>query len=212
MATRGDLIKPRAGAAGIKSWIFFHNKRNTGSFSTKSKLFAGSFYVKKERWIFFHKKCAGSFSIKRKAFCVTWKLCFVIQQHCCRITVIQQHLVMFLLSLTCLLKPRFFENKSIQKVEWRHSEILSSSGAPHWIFLARCPRNMQILAYTQENLFDVLLKQTEIRLYLPCTDWFGTKRTSVWFQINRKMVNTIWFWFDPIRFCKDISVSEKKTS
>ena len=30
--------------------------------------------------------------------------------------------------------------------------------------------------------------------------------TSVWFPINRKMVNTIWFRFDLIRFWKDISV------
>ena len=29
---------------------------------------------------------------------------------------------------------------------------------------------------------------------------------SVWFQINRKMVNTIWFRFDLIRFGKDFSV------
>ena len=27
-------------------------------------------------------------------------------------------------------------------------------------------------------------------------DWFGTKRASVWFQINRKMVNKFWFRFD----------------
>ena len=27
--------------------------------------------------------------------------------------------------------------------------------------------------YTQWNLFQILLNQTEIRLYLPCTDWFG---------------------------------------
>ena len=39
----------------------------------------------------------------------------------------------------------------------------------------------------------ILLNQTEIRLYLPLSDWLGTKRTSVWFQINRKMVNTSWF-------------------
>ena len=46
-------------------------------------------------------------------------------------------------------------------------------------------------AYTQRNLFDILLIQLEIRLYLPISDLFGFKRTSVWFQINRKMVNTI---------------------
>ena len=31
-------------------------------------------------------------------------------------------------------------------------------------------------------------------------------RRHVWFQINRKMVNTIWFRFDLIRFGKDFSV------
>ena len=33
-----------------------------------------------------------------------------------------------------------------------------------------------------------------------------TKRTSVWIQINRKMVNTIWFQVDLIRFRKYFSV------
>ena len=55
--------------------------------------------------------------------------------------------------------------------------------------------------YTQRNLFGILLNQTQIRLYLPCTDWFGTKLTvSVWFQINRKIINPIWFRFYLIRF------------
>ena len=30
-------------------------------------------------------------------------------------------------------------------------------------------------------------------MYLQFSDWFQTKRTSVWFKINRKTVNTIWF-------------------
>jgi len=59
---------------------------------------------------------------------------------------------------------------------------------------------------TQRNLFEILLNQTEIRLYSPFSDWFGTKRISVWFQINRKIVNTIWFQFDLTRFGKDFSV------
>ena len=54
---------------------------------------------------------------------------------------------------------------------------------------------------------EILFNQTEIRLYLPFSDWFGTKRTvSVWFQIDREMLNTIWFRFDLIRFGKDFSV------
>ena len=60
--------------------------------------------------------------------------------------------------------------------------------------------------YAQKNLFKILLNQTEIRLYLKCTDWLSTKQTSIWFQINWKMVNTIWFLFDSIRFWKDFSV------
>ena len=62
------------------------------------------------------------------------------------------------------------------------------------------------LRVSQRNLFVIVLNQTEIRLYLPFSDWFGTKRTSVWFQINRKMVNTVWFWFDLIKCRKDFSV------
>ena len=58
----------------------------------------------------------------------------------------------------------------------------------------------------QRNIFEILLNQTEIRLYLPFSDWFGTKSTSIWIQINRKMVNTIWFRVDLISFRKDFSV------
>ena len=64
-------------------------------------------------------------------------------------------------------------------------------------------RNM--IVHTR-NLLEIILNQIEIRLYLPFFDWFGTNRTSVWFKINRKMVNTIWFRFDLLRFRKDFSV------
>ena len=59
---------------------------------------------------------------------------------------------------------------------------------------------------THRNLFEILLNQPEIRLYLPFSDWIKTKRTSVSIQINRKMVNTIWFRVDLIRFQKVSSV------
>ena len=65
-------------------------------------------------------------------------------------------------------------------------------------------------AYTQRNLFGSLLNETEIRLYLPFSDWFGAKRTSVWFKSNRKTVNTIRFQFDLLRFRKDFSVCVKQ--
>ena len=67
---------------------------------------------------------------------------------------------------------------------------------------------MQVLH--KKNLFQILSNQTKIRLYLPFSDWFGPKQTSVWFQINQKMVNKIWFQFDFIIFRKDFSVCRWK--
>jgi len=58
----------------------------------------------------------------------------------------------------------------------------------------------------QRNLSEILLNQHEIRFYLSFSDWYETKRPSVWFQINRKMVNTIWFRVYLIRFRKCLSV------
>ena len=62
-----------------------------------------------------------------------------------------------------------------------------------------------LLAHT-EKFFETLLNQSEIRLYLTFSDWFGTKRIYIWFKINRKVVNTIWFRVDIKRFRKDFSV------
>ena len=59
---------------------------------------------------------------------------------------------------------------------------------------------------TQRNLFEILLFQPEIRLYLPLADSFATNQTTVWFQIIQKMLNTIRFRVDVIRFRKDFSV------
>ena len=33
-------------------------------------------------------------------------------------------------------------------------------------------------------------------IFYPFFDWFGSKQTTVWFQINRRMINTIWFRVD----------------
>ena len=62
---------------------------------------------------------------------------------------------------------------------------------------------------TQRNIFEIFLNQPEMRLHLPYSDWFESKRTSVWIQINRKMVNTFWFQVDLIRFLKYLSVCNK---
>ena len=60
--------------------------------------------------------------------------------------------------------------------------------------------------YTHGNIFQILLNHTEIRLYIAFSDRFGTKQMSVWFQINQKIINTIWFRFYFVRFWKDFSV------
>ena len=74
-------------------------------------------------------------------------------------------------------------------------------------FLPSC-----IASYIQRDLFEILLNKPEIRFYLSFSGWFETKRRSVWFPINRKMVNTIWFWGDLIRFRKDFSVCDISSS
>ena len=65
-----------------------------------------------------------------------------------------------------------------------------------------------INVHTQRNIFQILLNQPEIRLHFSFSDWFGTKRKPICFHINRKMMNTILFWFDLIRFRKDFSLCE----
>ena len=60
--------------------------------------------------------------------------------------------------------------------------------------------------YKQRNIFEISLNQIKEKLYSPFSDWFETKRNAVWFQINRKMVNIIWFHFDLVRFRKVFSV------
>ena len=67
-------------------------------------------------------------------------------------------------------------------------------------------RGLSGAGYTKRNIFEIWLNQPKIRLYLPFSGWFGTKRPFVWLQINRKMVNIIWFRIDLIRFRKDCSV------
>ena len=44
-----------------------------------------------------------------------------------------------------------------------------------------------------ENKFLNLVKSIKIGLYLIFSDWFGTKRNTVWLQINWKIINKIRF-------------------
>ena len=41
------------------------------------------------------------------------------------------------------------------------------------------------ILYARRNLFLILLNEIEIKLYLTISNWFRTKRISVWFQIAR---------------------------
>ena len=65
---------------------------------------------------------------------------------------------------------------------------------------------------TQRKLFQILFSQTEIRLYLPFSNWVGSKRTSIWFQFNRKIVNTIRFRVDLIKLRKNFTVCTTRIS
>ena len=78
--------------------------------------------------------------------------------------------------------------------------------SPNSVFYGDASRSLSGLHAEKYLLHLVMLNQTDIWLYSPFSDWFGTKWKSVWFQINRKMVNTIWFGFDLIRFGKHFSV------
>ena len=69
-----------------------------------------------------------------------------------------------------------------------------------------CGLNGVETSCTQGYLFEILLNQSEFRLYITFNDWYQTKQMSVWFQINRKIVYTIWIRVDLIRFRKDFSV------
>ena len=57
-------------------------------------------------------------------------------------------------------------------MQWKITEI-----SLNW--LEKMGKGIQWRNYCIQNLFEILINQTEIRLYLPCTDWFGTKGTSV---------------------------------
>ena len=65
--------------------------------------------------------------------------------------------------------------------------------------------NLYTWVYTEGTFSEVLLNQPENRLYSPFSDWFGSKMTSVWIKINRKIVNKICFQVDLIRLLLNVS-------
>ena len=92
----------------------------------------------------------------------------------------------------CTISPIVLGNETTENEQDAYCNINYSYP---WILHITCK-------YTQRNIFEILLNTPENRFYLPFSDWFVTKCTFVWFQINRKMVNTIWFLLDLIRFRK----------
>ena len=74
-----------------------------------------------------------------------------------------------------------------------------------WISKLSCSTIFFLWGCLQRNLLENLLNQAEIRLYLPCTDWFGIANGHCPFAVpnqSRKMVNKIRFRFDlMIFFC-----------
>ena len=72
-------------------------------------------------------------------------------------------------------------------------------------------KRLLILLHTEKSC-RILLNQTEIRLYLSFSDYLRTKRTFVWFQINRKMVNTIWCWLNEPESWVDLFVRAHSTT
>ena len=70
---------------------------------------------------------------------------------------------------------------------------------------------MAVFVHTEKS-FRNLIKSTrnQIVFTMHRLIW-NSKRTSVWFQLNRKMVNTIWFRFDLIIFRKNFKISHQRT-
>ena len=98
------------------------------------------------------------------------------------------------------------ENGSIQSdYSWfnRNQKRIGQSLELRWLNLIVCQKRIIIMSYPRNfscmpkaynynelstQLFvafvahrEILLNQPEIRLYLPLSDWFGSKRTYVWF-------------------------------
>ena len=67
--------------------------------------------------------------------------------------------------------------------------------------LYRLP-GINLLCYTQRNLIEILLNQTEIRLYLPFSDWFGTENGRCPLAVPNQSVhgkyNPLSGWFNKI--------------
>jgi len=53
-----------------------------------------------------------------------------------------------------------------------------------------------------EKSFRNLVEENQNQIVFTISDWYGTKKNSVWLQIDRKMVTTIQIWFNSTSFRK----------
>ena len=89
----------------------------------------------------------------------------------------------------------------LQSVSRHHGGIILGPWNPSYTY-----RNLHTETYFRNRI----KSNRNLIVFLPCTDWFGIKRTlSLRFQINLKMVNTIWFRFDLARFWTHFSVCRR---
>ena len=74
---------------------------------------------------------------------------------------------------------------------------VTMTGSVNWYVR---PQNVSYC--TQRNLYEILLNQTKIRLYLPCNDSFGTANGRCPFVVTNQSViskhNLISVWFNEI--------------
>ena len=85
---------------------------------------------------------------------------------------------------------------------------LVSNLATRWSRIIRVisSPNLFLTAHTNKPFLNLFLIWTKFWLYLPFSDSFGTKRHSVWCQINSKSVITIQIWFNLTRFKINFSI------
>ena len=66
--------------------------------------------------------------------------------------------------------------------------------------------------YTQRKILGIVLNETEIRLYLSCSGWFGTANGQSSICCFKSMVNTIWYRFDLSLVCFRVWKNNRKIS
>ena len=110
---------------------------------------------------------------------------------------------------SCECTPGNAIRESLPKNQKKFRKVHASRGKfpPSFFFFSFCrERKLCFLStwknYAQRNLFEILIDQIEIRLYLPFFDWFGTANGQCPFAIPNQSgngkYNQISVWFDKI--------------